>query len=50
MALQAAIDPLEGGHFLGDIPALILVAIVLGWLTPRESDRQQIMDKTSSSV
>jgi len=50
MALQAAIDPVERGHLLGDVPALILVAIVLAWLTPRESDRQQIMDKTSSSV
>jgi hypothetical protein len=23
------------GHLLGDVPALLLVAIVLAWLTPR---------------
>jgi uncharacterized membrane protein len=36
MAVHAMIDPAEHGHLLGDIPALILVAIVLGFLTPRE--------------
>ncbi|MBD2521825.1 MULTISPECIES: DUF6632 domain-containing protein [unclassified Nostoc] len=36
MAVQAAIDPVEHGHFFGDIPALILVAIVLGFLASRE--------------
>ena len=36
MAVLAVIDPVEHGHFLGDIPALLLVAIVLGVLTPRE--------------
>jgi uncharacterized membrane protein len=35
MAVQAVIDPAERGHLLGDVPALILVAIVLGFLTPR---------------
>lgn len=34
MAVQAVIDPTEHGHFLGDIPALFLVAITLGFLTP----------------
>jgi uncharacterized membrane protein len=37
MAVQAVIDPAEYGHFLGDIPALFLVAIVLGFLTPRKA-------------
>jgi uncharacterized membrane protein len=37
MAVQAAIDPAGRGHFLGDIPALLLVAMVLGFLTPRKS-------------
>jgi uncharacterized membrane protein len=35
MAVQAVIDPAERGHLLGDVPALILVAIVLGFLAPR---------------
>ncbi len=36
MAVQVMIDPAERGHLLGDVPALLLVAIVLGFLTPRE--------------
>jgi hypothetical protein len=36
MAVHAVIDPTEYGHFLGDIPALFGVAIVLGFLTRRE--------------
>ncbi len=35
MAGQAVIDFTERGHLFGDVPALILVAIVLGFLTPR---------------
>ena len=35
MAVQAVIDPAERGHLQGDVPALILVAIVLGLLAPR---------------
>jgi hypothetical protein len=30
MALQAFGDPAEQGHLLGDVPALFLIAIVLG--------------------
>jgi FtsH-binding integral membrane protein len=36
MAVQVAIDPRESGHLVGDIPALILVSVVLGFLTPRD--------------
>jgi hypothetical protein len=36
MAGQAVTDSAERGHLFGDVPALILVAIVLGFLTPRE--------------
>ncbi len=36
MAVQAVTDSAERGHLFGDIPALILVAIVLAFLTPRE--------------
>ncbi len=32
MAVQAVRDPLHGGHLLGDVPALLLVAAVLALL------------------
>ena len=35
MAFQAMNMPAEHGHLLGDVPALILVAVVLAVLTPR---------------
>ncbi len=34
MAAQVAFDGHEGGHLAGDVPALLLVAIVLGVLAP----------------
>jgi hypothetical protein len=47
MGVQALSDPAERGHLVGDVPALILVAIVLAVLTPRglhtlESDRRTV--------
>jgi len=35
MAVQALNAPAEHGHLMGDVPALILVAVLLGILTPR---------------
>lgn len=35
MAAQAFVDPAERGHLLGDVPALFLIALVLGVLAPR---------------
>ena len=35
MAVQAFTDPMERGHLIGDVPALLVVAIVLAALTPR---------------
>jgi hypothetical protein len=35
MAIQSLMDGKEMGHLLGDVPALLLVAIVLAVLTPR---------------
>lgn len=35
MAVQAIVDPMERGHLPGDVAALFLVAVVLGFLTPR---------------
>jgi hypothetical protein len=35
MAVQSFNDPAERGHLLGDVPALLLVAIILALLMPR---------------
>ncbi len=35
MAVQSLNDPGERGHLLGDVPALVIVAVVLAALTPR---------------
>ena len=37
MAVQSFTDAAERGHLLGDVPALLVVAIVLAALTPRAS-------------
>jgi hypothetical protein len=41
MAVQAVTDFAERGHLFGDVPALILVAIILGFLTPRAVESAQ---------
>ena len=38
MTVQALTMPSEHGHLLGDVPALLLVAVALGALTPRGTD------------
>jgi len=35
MAFQAMQSPMERGHLFGDVPALVIVALVLAVLTPR---------------
>ncbi len=35
MAAQAIVYPMHRGHLLGDVPALFVIALVLGLLTPR---------------
>ncbi len=35
MAFQSFSDPMERGHLLADVPALFVIAIVLGFLMPR---------------
>jgi hypothetical protein len=35
MGVQAILDPVERVHLVGDVAALWLVVILLGWLTPR---------------
>ena len=39
MAVQAITDPAEHGHLTGDVPALLIVAIVLAVLMPRAAKR-----------
>lgn len=35
MMVQAIVYPMHRGHLLGDVPALFIIAAVLGVLTPR---------------
>lgn len=35
MAVQSMAYPEHRGHLLGDVPVLLLVAVVLAWLTPK---------------
>ena len=44
MAVQAIVDPAERGHLPGDVAALLLVAVVLGVLTPREVVARTVRD------
>lgn len=37
MTAQAVGDPAERGHMVGDVPALVIVALVLALLMPRRS-------------
>jgi hypothetical protein len=37
MAAQSFVYPEHRGHLFGDVPALLLVAVVLAWLMPRRS-------------
>jgi Family of unknown function (DUF6632) len=41
MAVQALAQPEHYGHLIGDIPALIVVAVVLAVLTPRDGLAKQ---------
>ena len=41
MAAQALANPEHHGHLLGDVPALLLVAVVLAVLTPRRGKSLQ---------
>jgi hypothetical protein len=37
MTVQAIVYPMHRGHLVGDVPALFIIAAVLGYLTPRAS-------------
>src|SRR5271157_228676 len=42
MTAQAVSTPAEHGHLFGDIPALLIVAALLAFLTPRGADAAQV--------
>src|SRR5262245_823987 len=41
MGVQGLTDPAERGHLVGDVPALILVAIILAVLMPRTTPTER---------
>jgi len=41
MGVQAYMDPMERGHFVGDVRSLIIVAIVLLVLMPSSASARQ---------
>jgi hypothetical protein len=40
MAVQAMVYPMHRGHLVGDVPALFVIALVLGAVTPRRRNVQ----------
>ncbi len=46
MLVQSIVYSHEHGHLMGDVPALILMAIILAILTPRRKDRRSKMSTT----
>jgi hypothetical protein len=40
MGIQAFIDPSERGHLIGDVAALFIAVVLLGWLTPRGKSKE----------
>jgi hypothetical protein len=47
MAVESVMDPAETGHLLGDVPALLIVAIVLLVLTPRGARISAVPEHTA---
>ena len=48
MAVQAMASPAQHGHLMGDVPALVLVAVVLGGLLA--ADKAPIAVETAAAV
>ena len=44
MGVQAVVDRTELVHLIGDVPALLIVALVLAYLTPREKSLSDIAE------
>jgi hypothetical protein len=47
MGVQAFTDTAERGHLVGDVPALVLVAIVLAVLMPRTTTAEALTPRTA---
>ena len=45
MGTQAIIDPAERGHLIGDVAALSIAVVLLGWLTPRKGGQRTTEDE-----
>jgi hypothetical protein len=50
MAAQSITDPAEAGHLVGDVPALLLVAGALAFLTPRGATIRGAADLSARHV
>jgi len=42
MTIQAVETPAEHGHLMGDVPALVIVAVLLAIFTPRAAAAQRV--------
>src|SRR5580765_7698224 len=49
MGVQALSDTAERGHLVGDVPALILVAIILAVLMPRTATHAALTPRTAQA-
>jgi hypothetical protein len=49
MGVQGLTDPTERGHLVGDVPALILVAIILAVLMPRTATTTGLAPRTAQA-
>ncbi|MFA3919889.1 DUF6632 domain-containing protein [Ruegeria hyattellae] len=47
MAIQVSHNHMEIGHLVGDIPALIIMATVLWYLSPRAAEAPRTSERTS---
>ena len=45
MGVQAIVDSSESAHLSGDVPALFIAVVLLGWLTPRGVVKKNIESK-----
>jgi hypothetical protein len=47
MGVQAVVDTTERGHLVGDVPALVLVAVVLAVLMPRTATDAELTPRSA---
>ncbi|HXU68111.1 MAG TPA: DUF6632 domain-containing protein [Polyangia bacterium] len=45
MAIQSIAYPMHRGHLVGDVPALLIIAVVLASLTPRRATSSSATDR-----